>query len=225
MNRTQGRSGSAGFTLLEVSIVLALIALMVAIGVPPLQRYVFQGRIEGIARQTAMLMNRARMESIRRGVPVVVRADYDAGQLIAFVDVNDSGGQPVSNLAYDPGLGSARGAADYEIARLTLPSKVQFWGADDSAPKGSDAVTGFTPQPSLTPNAAVFDPDGSIRAEGAVRFGDGRGNFLEVQVAPAATARVQLRKYNGDLSPGADGSNYFVPGKDPGTGGPTWVWY
>jgi type II secretory pathway pseudopilin PulG len=232
MNRTQGRSGAAGFTLLEVLIILALIAIMVAIGVPSLQRYVYQGRIEGIARQTAMLMNRARMEAVRRGVPVVVRADYDSDQIIAFTDVNDSAGVPGSNLAYDPGAGTATGAADYEFARLTLPSKVWFWGANpagspDPSPEGANAVEGFTAQPTLTPNAAVFKANGSIAEQGAFRFGDGRGNFLEVRVAPTATARVRILKFNDDIAPdtvGADGK-YHPPGKDPGTGGPMWVWH
>ncbi len=39
-----------------------------------------------------------------------------------------------------------------------------------------------------------------MRNTGAIRFGDLRGNFLEVRVEPAATARVQVLKWDLDLA-------------------------
>jgi hypothetical protein len=57
-------------------------------------------------------------------------------------------------------------------------------------------------QPAITPAIAVDDDcftflaDGSVKELGAFRFGDVRGNFLEVQIEPKATARVQVRKWD-----------------------------
>ena len=45
-------------------------------------------------------------------------------------------------------------------------------------------------------NCFIFQPDGSVKEIGAFRFSDVRGNLLEVDVSPQATARVQVRKYN-----------------------------
>lgn len=224
MTSHERRAGEAGFNLIEVITLVALAAILVLFTVPPLQRFVNRGRLEGVTRETAMLMNKARMEAIKRSVPVVVHLDYDADQVIAYADVNDAGGAPVSNLQYDAGALSGRGAADYEIGRVTVPERTFFWGANDAEPEGPDAIWGFTDVPGDL-NAAVFEPDGSIRDRGAYGFGDLHGNFLEVLVAPEATARVVVRKHNLEIPPGLDGSNYHEPGKHPVTGERTWVWY
>lgn len=225
MSTNHRRAVEAGFSLVEVVVIFALAAILAFIAVPPLQRFVNRGRLEGIARETAMLMNQARMESIRRGVPVVVYLDYDTDQVIAFADVNDGGGALESNLEYDPGPRTGQGGNDYEIRRLTLPARIAFWGANDSDPEGPDAVWSFTDVPDVEPNAAVFEPDGSVRDRGAFGFGDLHDNFLEVLVSPEATARVVVRKYNSQIPPGLDGSPYHEQGKHPVTGERTWEWY
>lgn len=225
MNTSHRRAGAAGFSLVELVVIIALAAILIFIAVPPLQRFVNRGRLEGATRETAMLMNQARMEAIRRGVPVVVYLDYDTDQVIAFADVNDGVGTLVSNLEYDPGPQSAQGGNDYEIRRLTLPATIAFWGSNDADPEGPDAVWGFTDIPVITPNAAVFEPDGSVRDRGAFGFADLHDNFLEVLVSPEATARVAVRMYNPDIPAGLDGSEYHEPGKHPVTGERTWVWH
>lgn len=215
---------NAGFSLVEFLIIFAVIVIMLLLGMPTLRSLIIRSRLEGIARQTGVMMQRARMESVRRGVPVVVRADYDQDDLFAFADVNDNGGNPTSNLKFDPVAGADDRAADYPVLRMPLPVNLSFWAATDGAAEGPDAIDGFTPVAGETLNVAVFEPDGSIRDRGAIVFADDFGNFLEVRVEPEATAHVQVRKYNPDIPAGPDGSMYHPPGKTA-TGDPAWVWY
>jgi len=73
---------------------------------------------------------------------------------------------------------------------LDLPDAVSF-----GAPPSFDAI-----DTELTGGCFVFLPDGSVDKTGAFRFQDVRGNFLEIQVEPQATARVQVRKWDEDAN-------------------------
>jgi prepilin-type N-terminal cleavage/methylation domain-containing protein len=68
-------------------------------------------------------------------------------------------------------------------ASLDLPESVSF-----GAPPAAD--------PSEVTDCFVFLPDGSVRKPGVFRIQDVRGNFLEIQVKPQATARVQVLKWD-----------------------------
>jgi prepilin-type N-terminal cleavage/methylation domain-containing protein len=73
-------------------------------------------------------------------------------------------------------------------ASLDLPDSVSF-----GAPPSFDAIDIKAPGGG---NCFTFRPDGSVQYGGAFRIQDVRGNFLEIQVGPVATARVQVRKWD-----------------------------
>ena len=75
-----------------------------------------------------------------------------------------------------------------------------------------------------SPNAVVFQPGGSVRDSGAIRFGDKRGNILEVRVEPRSTARVEIRKFHPD-PPWGGPPGFFPAGRHEGSGKPMWEWY
>jgi prepilin-type N-terminal cleavage/methylation domain-containing protein len=212
---------SSGFSFTELVVVAALFGLLAMISAPELLRYIRRSRQEGIARQTAALLQRAKMESVRMSAPVVVRLDYDTDEVIAFADLNDEDGDPVSNLLFDPVEGAPQRTTDFEIGRVRLPSGVFFWGAGDPAPEGEQAVAGFTAVAGQTPNAAILQSNGTVRDAGAFRFGDERTNYLEVFVSPAATAKIQLRKHQPDREDPPDDTYYFPPGE----GDSRWIWF
>ena len=84
-----------------------------------------------------------------------------------------------------------------------------------AAHDGTDAekvASGFNPVPWSDTNVAVFDSDGSVRVVGAFRTGDLEGHDLEVRIEPQATARVEIRKW--------DGTEYLAQGEK----GKTWQW-
>lgn len=179
-----------GFTLVEALIVLAVVAVITGLGMPALQQMIHRSKIEGIARQTSVMMQAARLEAIKRSRPGLVKIDTATRQIVSFIDENDDAVQ-------DP--------AEGELGLLTLPSGVNF-----SAPPAQQAIDGF--ESAGTEGWVTFEGDGSVELEGAFRFGDPRGNFLEVRVAPAATARAEVRKW--------DGSDWQAPGE----GGQAWQW-
>jgi Tfp pilus assembly protein FimT len=192
---TGPRRGHGGHTLIELLITVTLLGIVAIMGVPAFHKMMVRSRLDGMARQTSVLMSRVRSEAIKRNRPGVLLPDTTQGTVSAFLDSDDD---------------QVFGAGDLAIATLQLPRNVSF-----VAPGSQPIVDGFTS------GVAVFERNGSTRNTGALRFGDPLGNFLEVRVSPAKTGRVRVRKFNPDLAPGPDGTQWFTPGQ----GGEPWKWY
>jgi prepilin-type N-terminal cleavage/methylation domain-containing protein len=205
-----GHRSDRGFNLLELIAVLAVIGFVAAAGYPALTRILQRERVEGFLRSATVAVEKAKGEAAKRSVPAVVRADYAHNSLYGFADLDRDG-----RLDSD----------EPQILFLPLPAigdkALRFWSALDAAAEGDGAVLGFSPDPESAdaPNQAILLPDGSARAAGAFRFGLGGkpGNFYELRVEPAATARVQLRKYL------TEGEPAFMA-RNPGEAA-AWPWY
>ena len=195
---------------MELLVSLVVLGLISTLGLPALFQYVHRVKIEGINRQTGAMLQQARFEAIKRGVPAVVAIDPDAREIVSFVDVHGATLVDPSDGIFNP-LPAPFGATDFEVARFPLPIGVdfRFQGAT-----GLASVDGFlnTGNPDPPDQRAIFRPNGSVIAAGAFRFADARGNYLEVRVNPASTARVGVRKWDGGAW------------RAFGEGGEPWVW-
>lgn len=184
--------------MVEMLVVLALMALLMTFAIPSLLTTLRSGKIRGAANETATLLRLARLEAIKRSCPTRVRILPAEGanpeRLEGIVDCNEDG---VQDAGIPPLVG------------VTLPARVHFAAPPDL--KGLDSVAGFRSDPAAE-GAAIFQGDGSVAATGAFRFGDQAGNFLEVQVEPKATARIEVRKWD-DTEWHANGDN-----------GKAWTW-
>ncbi|MGJ5180162.1 type II secretion system protein [Bradyrhizobium oligotrophicum] len=86
--------GMAGFTLIEVVCVLAIVALMAAVLLPVMSKQTSRPRLEAYALQAAALLKADRNAAIRRGLAVDTRIDAQArtirsgtsGQVVRFPD-------------------------------------------------------------------------------------------------------------------------------------------
>jgi prepilin-type N-terminal cleavage/methylation domain-containing protein len=223
MARSRSRRRHSGFTLVEVLVTVLVIAILALITVPALQKLILRNQLISVTRQAGVLMQLARMEAIRQGVATVVIADFDAKEVVAFVNSERNLDGTYNDLAFDPTAG------ERELGRFPLPSRVVFWGPPDGAPEGANAMTfgGAAPTPPFPANTtipgAVFMTDGSVLAVGAIRFADAAGNnFLEVNVAPRATARPLVRKYNANGP--VSGLLWYESGLVSGGRKSTWEW-
>ena len=199
---------AAGFTMIELLVVLVLAGILMAFMAPFLDRFLQRNKIEGVTRQTGTLMQVARLESLRGRSPVRVMADYDGDVVYAFADLDRDG-------AFDA-------AKDRELGRYPLPRGVSFWGAGDESPEQADALINFDDDSSCSecPRGGweEFKTDGSAVQTGAIRFGDERGNFLAVAVTARATGTVEIRTFEPERR------DYWVLGEVGGRG-KSWEWY
>ncbi len=201
--RTRPSSSQSGFTLVELLVTIAMLSILALLSYPSLQRMILRSKLQGTTTEVAIMMQRMRFEAIRRGAPAVVEYDPVDNLIRAYIDLNDAGGNPASDLIYNPQLsGGPANPTDDLLGRISLATGIELRAPPPQLP--IDALT-TAPGPG---NVAVFDPDGSARDLGAFRFADIRDNYLEVRIEPAATARVQQRKWE-DFGGGFD---WYGPG-------------
>lgn len=212
--RIRFRRSQRGFTVLELLVVLAILAIITSLSIPALLNTMRRSKIEGPVREVATLMRRARLEAIKRNRQTMVFADQAKEEITAFVDLDE-------DRVQDPG--------EDVLARITLPYPIELRGAGS----GTDLlaiddfnIPGFGPAP-----GPVFEPDGSVLAQGAIRIADDRNNALEIRVMSSATGRVEIRKWLDDTmdmasdplanpGPTGTGADWYAKG-DSGRG---WVW-
>lgn len=207
---TQLPTRPRGYTLITMLIVVTIVALSLGLGLPAFQSWTQRARVVGYGRSIASLAHLARSRAVLDGVEVVMALDEDNEEIFAFLD--RSGATPGSggDGIFNPVDGAPPGATDQKLATHTLPGGVFF-----ITPPSEALVDGFTAV--AGGRAAIFTRDGSVRDPGALRFGDNWGNYLEVRVEPAATARVALRKYKKTNGPG----EWFSREENVGA----WEWY
>lgn len=184
----RSRKSQSGFTLTELLVVIALMFIIAALGIPALMNLAHRTRVEGAAREATMFLQQARMNAAKYNVPVVVAFDFGTyPALRAFTDFDDNG-----LLSPDPLVTEVR-ATDFVIATYRLPGQVAY-----RSDGGSDiaAIHGFSTVG--TDTVIVFRPDGSVTAPGDFAVGDVRGNFL--RIALTRTAKTDLSKWNRDTS-------------------------
>lgn len=174
-----------GFTLVELLVVLAIAGIVMGAAMPAIYNAILRNQTEGAVREAASLLQRVRLEAIRSNRTGIVLLDPANRQLVAFVDVD-------GDRAFNPDPTATPRTADFEVARLPLPASIEF--RDEGDQRGQQSVDGFTAVGGDP--WAIFLPDGSVADSGAFRFADPRDNFFEARVEPAATARIEVRKWS-----------------------------
>lgn len=170
--------GRGGFTLLEVLVVMLIVGIMAALGMPALQEMIHRSRMEGTARDLAVLVQRARLESIQQGVPTVLLIDTTNHRVRTWVD-NDAD-------------------AELDIGERVLVEQPLPGTIDVQGPSGTMPIEGFDTD--SDGGWVVFRTDGSVEKEGNIHLGDSRGNFLRLRISPQATANVEITKWDPSTS-------------------------
>ena len=183
-----------GFTLVELIIVVALIGIAVLIGVPALQNYLNRAKVEGTMRNTMLAFRTARYEAIKRSQTVTVQGHLTDGWIDSYIDVDQ-------DLVYTDGT-------DIQVQPRFLidyPVTFQEPGAGQPTTFAVNAGTFLV----------GFQNDGSVTQAGVIQMGDERGNFIQIEISPAATAKMSRSKW---YEPENDWLEW-------GQEGVAWKWY
>ncbi|NWG46882.1 MAG: GspH/FimT family pseudopilin [Alphaproteobacteria bacterium] len=123
MHRAHGRA--AGFTLLELLVVMSLLELVALFAVPRFQAGMPRAEVTAKAQSLAVLLRRARAEALRTGRPVDVRYEPEARRFVR------SDGQGAYTLPPEPTLA----LSTVRLAVPLPPQTLRFFG-DGSANGG-----------------------------------------------------------------------------------------
>lgn len=149
-------SSCRGFTLIELIVTMAVLAILVTVGVPGLSGFVVSSRIGGQANEILAGLNLARGEAVRRN------------QRVIFCPVTATAEVPNTAACANPGSGSwqgwmvfadansngAREAGEELLRAATL-------GGGSTQVRASAALSGAN-------NRIVFRPDGIAKAHGGL---------------------------------------------------------
>ncbi len=179
MNVAKLQQRRAGFTLVELMIVVAIMGILAGIAYPLMLSWLPNMRLRGAARDVYSVMQRAKAEAIERGTNVAIAYNTAANTYIMFVDVN-------RNRLQDAG----------EISLLSspMPDGVAF----DNRPapplpatevKGADGIVDGV---SFAGNVAAFTPRGLPVGTGTVALlAAATGRQRTVTVTIAGRVRMQ----------------------------------
>jgi len=195
----------AGFSLLEIMVVVALLGFLAAIVSPMAAKWIRRSGDVAAYSNIRQVLALARLEAIKRSANVVVVISLSAENRIRLVTFRDVNGNSVQD-AGEPTLGD-----------VSLSPRIHFWKQGSSIDDITEAVRFDTypnpiingPDDSSLTNRIVFVASGGISpphhsASGPVTASGGRGiyfseqhgkNFFRVTVESDLSGKARVDKY------------------------------
>jgi type IV fimbrial biogenesis protein FimT len=169
--RQNAKTANAGFTLIELMIGVAIVAIIMGVAVPAISQYRDHHQFSGAVIDVLSSLRRARMTAVELNRNVVFEVDVAAGSYRAFVD--DGAGIPenAGNGNWDSG--------EQVIGSTVLPQGVEF----TSATFGGDTFVTFS--------GRGFPMNGNAAVGGTIDLAGNLGTTRSVVLILSGHARIQ----------------------------------
>jgi type IV fimbrial biogenesis protein FimT len=182
-SRTTVYGPSAGFTLIELMVTVAVVAILAAVAVPAMQDFFDRRRVMSAAEQIYSHLQQARAESLARSalmyVPFSAGATWQYGiSEVADCDlaVTDRTDPTACVIVVDNGDGAFNAGDDNVLMRFT---NNDFQGV-------SLGIAGFP----AGSNQIIFSNLRGTATTGSIRLQSAQGRRLQVQVAALGQVRI-----------------------------------
>jgi len=182
-----------GFTMIELLIVVAIIAVTAAIAIPNIISWIPTMRVNSAARDIVSEMQLARMKAVSERNNYVITFDTSTNQYSIYDD-GDNDGAEASELVK---------TVDVD----TLPSGIQFGYIAGKNPSNDDITGSVQFGATSSPIRETFIPNGTANLMGSVYLiptEDIAGSRRDRQraITVILTGRIKLWKYDAGGSPG-----------------------
>jgi prepilin-type N-terminal cleavage/methylation domain-containing protein len=191
--------GSRGFTLLEVLVALAVVAVMASLAIPGLWGRMDGAKLNAAARQVEAALVTIRANSQRDGVALELVAIDGPGGVRLRADPLGSGAGEVGagTLAPRPSRVLATLPAGVRIILSVPPPEEDVM----LAPEGQTRRAGYSPGGDELPvKLAVLLPDGSVVATGPFRIGMGERQSAGQTGSDRPALLVRINRWTGVCS-------------------------
>ncbi len=113
-----------GFSLVEMMVVVGIVAVMLAMGIPAFSRMMARNEVQQAAREMAATLQTSRMLAMNVNAPVAITPQLAAGpdgQSLQLIVVNANTGAPVANPTTGAVLSTGLQVKAVNITSLTAP--------------------------------------------------------------------------------------------------------
>ncbi len=161
----------SGFTLVELVVVFAIIAILVGIAVPMWTKWVPSYRLKTVTRNLVSTFQKAKMEAARRNTTVAIAFDIDRDEYTLFVDDGEGGG-----IASD----LQQTSDERTLNKVSLPEFISL-----------DAVNfGILPAAGFTSRGLPAPVPGVSLGNGTVTLSNSKGLSRYVKISVTGNIRV-----------------------------------
>ncbi len=127
---------AAGFTLIELVVVVGLIAITAAVSLPAIARFIRNYRLRGAAQQVAGELQRARATAVKQNVNLGVVLMITGPRTYRYV-VEDPGPRPPGGFIFDDAFLTDPNNNDRVAGERTLPPGIEFADAAAECPNST----------------------------------------------------------------------------------------